>query len=399
MQPRPDPDRRRMNILYLLDAHGDGLEGICALRREQIARATDRTARLTITAYAVSPQPLPPAAQAVFEDVLVLPLPPWGDPPAGPLHRLTHRLGRAGRARREADAVEVLADRIRSRQIDLVHSATARFQTGALAAALTRRPHLWHVREWIGAIGRLRFPLPDRALVDAIADRSAAVVVPGAFAGAIFRLYRAPHVQVVPEGVDPAPFERVAQPDPAHPPVIGMRGGLIGPWQRHDLFIAAAAHMRRIRPWTRFVISGGPDDDPLYARRIVRLAHRLVPPTKDNPGIVFVRGDVAPLTVLVHPCPTETVARPVLLAQAARLPVVGPHSGALAEIVRDGVTGLLTAPDDADELARAVIALIDDPGLRARLGEAGRAHVLERHHIGQHTDRIEALYQTLIDRR
>lgn len=388
-----------MNILYLLDAHGDGLEGICALRREQIARATDRTARLTIRAYAVSPQPLPPAVRALFEDVLVLPLPPWGDPPAGPLHHLARRLSRAERARREADAAEALADRIRSRQIDLVHSATARFQTGALAAALTRRPHLWHIREWIGAIGRLRFPLSDRALVDAIANRSAAIVVPGAFAGAIFQLYRTAHVHIVPEGVDPIPFERVARPAPAFPPVIGMRGGLIGPWQRHDLFIAMAARVRHVHPQVRFAISAGPDDDPSYARRVVRLARRLVPPSGDHPGIAFTRTDDDPLTVLVHPCPTETVARHVLLAQAARLPVVGPHSGALAEIVRDGVTGLLTAPDDPDELARAVIALIDDPGLRARLGEAGRAHVLEYHHIGQHTDRIEALYRTLVDRR
>ncbi|MCS7070694.1 MAG: glycosyltransferase family 4 protein, partial [Anaerolinea sp.] len=370
MQPRPDPDRPRMNILYVLDVHGEGLEGICALRREQIARVTDRTARTAIHAFAVSPQPLPPAARALFDAALVIPLPPWGDPPSGPLRRAVRRLIRTARAHGEADAAEMLADWMRSHPIDLVHSATARFQTGALAAALARRPHLWHIREWIGAIGRLRFPLRDRALVDAIARRSAAVVVPGVFAGAIFQLYRAPGLHIVLEGVDPMLFERAPRPATAHPPVIGMRGGLIGPWQQHDRFIALAARIRRLRPQVHFTIGSGPNDDPAYARRVVRLAQRLVPATDDHPGILFTRQDHMPITVLVHPCPTETVARPVLLAQAARIPVVGPHSGALAEIVRDGVTGLLTAPDDLDALTRAVITLIDDPGLCATLGEA-----------------------------
>lgn len=382
-----------MNVLYLLDARGDGLEGICALRREQIRRVTDRAAHLPLTAYAVSAEPLPPAAQSLFSECVVMPLPAWGQAPAGPLQQIRRRLNRLGRFRQEAAAADAIAGLIRRWQIDLVHSATVRSQTGALAAQMTRRPHLWHVHDWIGAIGRLRFPLDDHALVDAIADRSAAVVVPSVFAGAIFRAYSAPRLHRIPEGIDPAPFERVARPDPAHPPVIGLRGGLIAPWQGHAQFIEMAAIVRRLRPFTRFVIDAAPDDDPDYARRIVRLARRLVPPTGDHPGITFVRAD-APiaLTALVHPCATETVARPVLAAQAARLPVVGPNSGALGEVVRDGVTGLLTAIDDPDALARAVVTLIDDPALRARLGERGRAYILEQHHISQHTDAVERLY-------
>lgn len=382
-----------MNVLYLLEARGDGLEGVCALRREQITRATDRAAHLPITAYAVSAEPLPPAAQSLFSECVVTPLPAWGQAPAGPLHRMVRRLSRVGRVRQEAAAADGIAGLMRRWHIDLVHSATVRFQTGAIAAQMARRPHLWHVRDWIGAIGRLRFPLEDRGLADAIADRSAAVIVPGAFAGAIFRAYHAPRLHVIPEGIDPAPFERVPRPDPALPPVIGLRGGLIAPWQRHDQFIEMAAIVRRLRPYTRFIIDVTPEDDPAYARRIVRLARQRVPPTGDHPGITFVRDDApVALTALVHPCATETVARPTLAAQAARIPVVGPNSGALGEVVRDGVTGLLTAPDDPAALARAVVALIDDPALRARLGERGRAYILEQHHISTHTDAVERLY-------
>jgi GT2 family glycosyltransferase/glycosyltransferase involved in cell wall biosynthesis len=52
----------------------------------------------------------------------------------------------------------------------------------------------------------------------------------------------------------------------------------------------------------------------------------------------------------------------------ARLPVVVSDHGGLAEAVREGVDGLRFAPGDAGALAGALRRLMDDPGLRARLG-------------------------------
>jgi glycosyltransferase involved in cell wall biosynthesis len=45
---------------------------------------------------------------------------------------------------------------------------------------------------------------------------------------------------------------------------------------------------------------------------------------------------------------------------------------AVAEVVRDGDSALLTPPGDVDALAAALRRLYDDPGLRARLGEKAR---------------------------
>jgi glycosyltransferase involved in cell wall biosynthesis len=44
---------------------------------------------------------------------------------------------------------------------------------------------------------------------------------------------------------------------------------------------------------------------------------------------------------------------------------------AIAELVIDGETGLLTPPDDPDRLAEAIERLLRDPGLRDRYAEAG----------------------------
>ncbi|HET6547169.1 MAG TPA: glycosyltransferase, partial [Solirubrobacter sp.] len=55
-----------------------------------------------------------------------------------------------------------------------------------------------------------------------------------------------------------------------------------------------------------------------------------------------------------------------------------------AEIVHPGEDGLLVPAEDVDALAGALIALIDDPAARGRMGEAGlhTAAAYDRHAIG-----------------
>jgi glycosyltransferase involved in cell wall biosynthesis len=59
-------------------------------------------------------------------------------------------------------------------------------------------------------------------------------------------------------------------------------------------------------------------------------------------------------------------------AMAHGRPVVGTRVGAIPEIVRDGVTGFLVNRGDSVAMAEALLTLIRDPQLRARLGAKGR---------------------------
>jgi glycosyltransferase involved in cell wall biosynthesis len=62
---------------------------------------------------------------------------------------------------------------------------------------------------------------------------------------------------------------------------------------------------------------------------------------------------------------------------ARRLPVVVTRSGGLQEIVADGETGFVV-DKSPEALRRAVDSLLGDPGLRVRMGEAGRRRVGDR---------------------
>jgi glycosyltransferase involved in cell wall biosynthesis len=64
-----------------------------------------------------------------------------------------------------------------------------------------------------------------------------------------------------------------------------------------------------------------------------------------------------------------------LEAMASSLPVIATRVAAVPEVVADGVTAMLVDPGDEAALAQAIENLLRDPALRARLGNAGRAHV------------------------
>lgn len=65
-------------------------------------------------------------------------------------------------------------------------------------------------------------------------------------------------------------------------------------------------------------------------------------------------------------------------ALACECPVVASDLAAIADIVRDGVTGVLARAADATDLADKIVRLLADPARAAALGRRGRALVLER---------------------
>ena len=100
--------------------------------------------------------------------------------------------------------------------------------------------------------------------------------------------------------------------------------------------------------------------------------------------------------LFVHPASAEGLGIAVLKASAAGLPVVACEAGGLTEVVLSGETGLLVAPESADALHRAMVTLIDDADLRAKLGAAARDRMQNEFSIATMADRHLELYRSLI---
>ncbi len=79
-------------------------------------------------------------------------------------------------------------------------------------------------------------------------------------------------------------------------------------------------------------------------------------------------------------------------AQSQGLACVATRISGIPELVEDGRTGLLVAPEAPDELARALAALIADPARRRALGAAGRARVAGRFALEANIARLAAKF-------
>jgi N-acetylglucosaminyl-diphospho-decaprenol L-rhamnosyltransferase len=189
-------------------------------------------------------------------------------------------------------------------------------------------------------------------------------------------------LNVVHPGVDVARFDSAA--GPAQPPEVIVLGGLVG-WKRPEFALEVCARARQRVPELRLRFVGAPigaAGPGLMAALRTRAAE------PDLAGAVEFAGPVldpapelARAACLLHCADGEPFGLAVLEAVAAGRPVVVPAAGGPAEIV-DQECGLLYPPGDVAAAADAVVRLVSDPTLAARMGAAGRARARERFDLG-----------------
>ena len=141
------------------------------------------------------------------------------------------------------------------------------------------------------------------------------------------------------------------------------------------VLIDAMARLGRSHPETRLTLIGdGPDRAALEARAAeAGLSDRVAfAGYRDEHGVAEA---LAGTDIFVLPSFAEGLPVVLMEALAARCAVVTTRIAGIPELVRDGETGLVVPPGEAEALAQALARLLDNPALRRRLAEAGRAAV------------------------
>lgn len=166
-------------------------------------------------------------------------------------------------------------------------------------------------------------------------------------------------------------------------PLLAVVGAL-SRGRGQDVALHALAVARRRLPNARLLLVGAPHPravDVAYAHRLRGLARELgVADAVVFAGATDAVADVyAAADIVLNPARfAEPFGRVAPEALMAGKPVVVSHVGAIDEVIRDGVDGLLVAPDDPDDLANAVTRLWGDPALRRGLASAGHERVRAR---------------------
>jgi len=107
--------------------------------------------------------------------------------------------------------------------------------------------------------------------------------------------------------------------------------------------------------------------------------------------------EAARFTVLPSEC-YETFGRVVVESYACGRPVVVSNIGGPAELVRDGETGLLFEPGNAEDLAAKLTRFVGDPDTCVNLGRAGRDEYLAKYTPETNYLQLMAAYEEAMER-
>lgn len=183
--------------------------------------------------------------------------------------------------------------------------------------------------------------------------------------------YPPERISVSPYGLD----HNWLPPDTEKTPAPGLRVGYLGqiePLKGVDLLVRAFHQIDT--PTATLTLHGNHLRNPGYTAELLRWA-------ENDPRIRFAgpfaskeRAEVLRnLDVVVVPSRWyENAPFVIAEAQAMTTPVIAADLGGMAEVVRDGVDGLLFTPDTPEDLARCLRRLIDEPMLLAKLREGIR---------------------------
>lgn len=175
-------------------------------------------------------------------------------------------------------------------------------------------------------------------------------------------------------------------------PVIGTVATL-APKKGHETLFEATRIVKQHHRPVRLLVAGTGPQEPHLRRLAVRLnlAEEVVFAgfRKDIPQILNT------LDVFVLASQDEGLGVALLEAACCGLPLVATNVGGIPEVVRDGSTGFLVAPADAEALAERIMYVLEHHKEAREMGERARAFVRENFSLDTMVQRYYDLYKQL----
>ena len=295
---------------------------------------------------------------------------------------------------------------VRDRRIDIVHAHDYKTDLAALLLARTEGiVPLTTAHGWTGhsAPERYVYYPADKLIMRAFPR---VIAVSSEIREELIRWRCRPgRIKVVLNGIDHRAFVR----DPARVPEararfgVGERDIVIGavgrlePQKRFDRLIEAFAGVVRAEPAATLLIAGEgsarPALESLMTRHGVADRCRLLGHCPDIPAFHHA------LDLFVQSSEYEGTPNVVLEAMAFQTPVVATTAGGTAELVRDGVEGLLLPPGSTSRLEAAMLQALRDPAATAGRARAARARVETDLSFETRMRTVECIYDDLAPTR
>ena len=218
--------------------------------------------------------------------------------------------------------------------------------------------------------------------------------------------------QLVHNGVDIERFTKTRFDGPRsndwgskpHEKLVAILGRIV-PWKGQHVFIQAMGQVVKARPDVKSLVVGevgSGHSDKQYAKYL----HSLIKQEQLEDHVQFVDEieDVPELLndldVLVHASvEPEPFGLVIIEGMATATPVVATAGGGVDDIVRPGEDGLVVVPNDAKDMARSILRILDDQALASRLSQGGRQTAQSRFTLDAQLDRVVKIYQGVLGDR
>src|ERR1035437_4623234 len=177
--------------------------------------------------------------------------------------------------------------------------------------------------------------------------------------------------------------------------VMILHSSNLRPVKRIDLLLETLARVRPRDAFKLVVLAGGSFEP--YIKDVQRLGLKDRVIVRENVNEIEDYLQAADLGLFTSE--TESFCLSILEAMFFACPSVSRRVGGIPEVIEDNVTGILSASDDADALARAVESLINDSARRVAMGRAARQRAHELFSAEVIVPRYEALYRRVCECR
>lgn len=203
-------------------------------------------------------------------------------------------------------------------------------------------------------------------------------------------------IRVIPCGIDVTAFRPAPAGDAGGDPPLVVAVARLHPVKNLPLLLEACERVARSGIAFRVAVVGEGDEreslerlrDDLGLAEVLRFVGHA---TQDEVAGWWRRADVGALSSVSEGMPIA-----LMEAAASGVPVVATRVGGVGEMIVEGVTGRAVQPDDPDAFAAALRDLLSDPDLRARMGQAARAHAAARFSVAVQVDRLMNVWSAAV---